>query len=524
MKKSILFIAIIMIASLVLGACGPKKGPEAPAVEKPAVQEPAVDKPAEEEPAKEEPAAQPDATLRIWADDTRSAILAPLAEAFLAEYNVQVIIEEVANIRDQFIIAAPAGEGPDITIVPHDQAGQLVASSLLAPIDLGAKKADFVDIAIDSFTFDDQLYGMPYATENLAFFYNTDLVDAAPETWDEVLVKGMELQDEGKVDWGFVLSGTTYDAFPLMSSQGAYIFGRDAAGNWLPNDVGVGGEGMIKAGELMQEWIELGFMSSNTDWDTAHSLFETGEVPWIMAGPWALDRIRAAGVPYGIANFPDGGAPFLGVQGFIVNALSENQFLAQAFLTEFVATSEVMYELYETGNRPPAYIPALEMVKDEDMTAFGAAGENAMPMPALAEMGSVWQAWGDAFTLIIQGDQTPQEALTNAQNQIVELIAGALAGMVNVPGSWQSAAGCSGDWQPDCEATALKEVDSLYVGTFFIPAGSYEVKVALDGSWAVNFGVDGVSDGDNYTFEVTEDGEVTFTFDPKTNILTIDAP
>jgi arabinogalactan oligomer / maltooligosaccharide transport system substrate-binding protein len=530
MKKRFLLIAIIMIASLLLGACAPKETPvveepvvEEPVVEEPVVEEPVVEEPVVEEPVVEEPVA-PDATLRIWADDTRSAILAPLAAAFLAEYNVEVIIEEVANIRDQFIIAAPAGEGPDITIIAHDQAGQLVASGLLAPIDLGAKAGDFVDIAVGAFTFGGQLYGMPYATENLAFFYNTDLVDTAPETWDELVVKGLELQDADMVDWGFVLSGTTYDAFPLMTSQGAYIFGRDADGNWLPNDIGIGGEGMIAAGELMREWIDVGFMSTNTDWDTAHSLFETGEVPWLMAGPWALDRIRAAGVPYAIADFPDGGAPFLGVQGFIVNALSENQLLAQAFLTEFVATPEIMFQLYEAGNRPPAYIPALELVTDEDMAAFGSAGVDAMPMPALAEMGSVWQAWGDAFSLIIQGELSPAEALTNAQNQIVDLIGGALAGMVNVPGSWQTAVGCSDNWQPDCPESALEEVDGLYVGTFFIDAGSFEAKVALDGSWAVNFGVDGIADGDNYTFELAEGGEVTFTFDPETNLLEIEVP
>lgn len=183
------------------------------------------------------------------------------------------------------------------------------------------------------------------------------------------------------------MSGTTYDAFPLMTAQGAYIFGRDSAGNWNPNDIGVGAEGMIAAGELMKEWVDAGFMSNNTDWDTAHSLFETGEVPWLMAGPWALERIRPSGVPYAIADFPKGkydSASFLGVQGFIVNAMSENQLLAQAFLSEFVATTDVMYELYETGDRPPAFKPALELVDDPDMAAFNSAGGNAMPMPALA--------------------------------------------------------------------------------------------------------------------------------------------
>jgi len=270
MKKRFMMIAIIMIASFILGACTPSVETEAPPVEE-VTEEPVVEEPEPVEETQEvvetEAVVEPVATLRIWADDTRSSILTGLAEDFLAEYNVEVIVEEVANIRDQFIIAAPAGEGPDITIIAHDQAGQLVASGLLAPIDLGAKVDDFVSISTEAFTFDGQLYGMPYATENLAFFYNTDLVEAAPTTWDELVTVGTELKDAGEVEWGFVLSGTTYDAFPLMTSQGAYIFGRDDQGNWIPNDIGIGGEGMIAAGQLMVDWIDAGFMSTNTDWD-----------------------------------------------------------------------------------------------------------------------------------------------------------------------------------------------------------------------------------------------------------------
>jgi len=518
MKKKFSLITVLVIVSLMLGACA--KATEVAPTEPPVVEtEPVVE---ETEPAVEETeVAEPLATLTIWVDDTRSSTLAGLAEDFKAEYGVELVVEEVANLRDQFIIAAPAGEGPDITIVPHDQAGQMIASGLLAPIDLGDKAADFVPISLTAFTFDGQLYGMPYATENLGFFYNTELVPVPPTTWQEVHDMGKALMDDGKVTYGFTLSGTTYDAFPLMTAQGGYIFGQDENGNWNPKDIGVGGEGMIAAGTLMQEWVNEGFMSNNTDWDTAHTLFETGEVPFIMAGPWALDRIGLSGIPYAITNFPDGGQPFLGVQGFVVNAMSENQLLAQAFLTEFVATDAVMQELYEVGHRASAFKPVLETTENADLAAMGAAGAAASLMPAIPEMGSVWAAWGDAITLILQGED-PAETLANAQTQIAELIAGALAGMVNVPGSYQAAAGCPADWQPDCEATALElGEDGLYTATHALPAGDYECKIALDGSWAVNYGVDGVTDGDNYTFSLAADGNVTFSYDPETHILTI---
>jgi hypothetical protein len=66
--------------------------------------------------------------------------------------------------------------------------------------------------------------------------------------------------------------------------------------------------------------------------------------------------------------------------------------------------------------------------------------------------------------------------------------------------------------------------DGLYTATFTIPAGDYEVKVALDGGWDTNYGVDGVAGGDNITFTVPTEGEVTFIFDPETHLLEIVLP
>lgn len=554
-KKWYILVILFLMGALFLSACGGAEPEAEEAVDEPATttetEEEMVEEeaPAEEEMVEETPTEEvmeepteepmeepteevveeeaavetPEVFITIWADDTRAPILAALAEEFQAAYGVGLVVEQVADIRDQFVIAAPAGEGPDIIVGAHDWLGQLVSSGLLAPMDLGDKADAFTDVSLTGFTYDGQLYGMPYATENLAFFYNTDLVETPPATWAEVVEMGTALQDSGDVTFGFGLTGTTYDAFPLQTALGGYVFGRDAEGNYDPTDVGIDSDGMIAAGDWIAEQIAAGFMSDNTDWDTTHALFETGEIPFLMAGPWALDRIRASGVPYGITTFPDDGQPFAGVQGFMVNALSENVLLAQAFLTEFVATEEVMTNLYLSNNRPSAFTSVLEATDDADLAAFGEAGANAILMPAIPEMGSVWASWGDAFTLIIQGEQTAADALTNAASQIRDLIGGSAAGMINVPGSWQAASGvCAGDWDPACEGSALTQgEDGLYTGSFTLPAGDYEVKVAHDGAWTENYGVDGAPDGDNYQFTMAADGTVTFTYDPESHLLEI---
>ena len=86
-QKLAMLLGLLMIASLVLTACGGGAAPtEAPAepTEAPATEAPEPT----EAPATEPPAAEPAGTLRIWADDTRAPILQDLADEVLATYNL----------------------------------------------------------------------------------------------------------------------------------------------------------------------------------------------------------------------------------------------------------------------------------------------------------------------------------------------------------------------------------------------------------------------------------------------------
>ena len=63
-------------------------------------------------------------------------------------------------------------------------------------------------------------------------------------------------------------------------------------------------------------------------------------------------------------------------------------------------------------------------------------------------------------------------------------------GSVTVAGSFQSEAGCPGDWQPDCALThlAYDAGDDVWQAVFALPSGSYEYKAAIDDSWTVSYG------------------------------------
>jgi maltose/maltodextrin transport system substrate-binding protein/arabinogalactan oligomer/maltooligosaccharide transport system substrate-binding protein len=431
MKKRNVLLTLLVVIGIVLSACQPAATPAPTAVPATEAPPPTAVPPTEApEPTEVPPTEEPEVGLVIWADNTRTPILVEAGARFQEEFGVAVEVQEVGfgDIRDNFQVAGPAGEGPDILIGAHDWLGQLVASGLLAPVDLGDKADQFFGPAVDAFTYEGVLYGMPYATENVAFFRNTDLVPDAPATWDEVESIAADLESSGDVQQGYsLMTNDAYHFFPIQTAFGGYVFGRDAEGNYNPEDLGIDSEGTLAAAAWLERMTTEGHLNGDTDWDTMHALFEQGQAAMIITGPWALPRIRESGVPYAISPIPgetEESKPFLGVQGFMVSAFSKDPLLAQAFLSEFVATDEVMQAMFEADPRPSAYLPVREAIDDADLAAFSEAGALGLPMPAIPEMSAVWSAWGNAITLVMQGAEGGESAFTTAAEQIRETIAG----------------------------------------------------------------------------------------------------
>ena len=91
--------------------------------------------------------------------------------------------------------------------------------------------------------------------------------------------------------------------------------------------------------------------------------------------------------------------------------------------------------------------------------------------------------------------------------------------LVVIPGTIQKILGCSDDWAPSCEKTALiyDENSGLWQATFTIPKGNYEYKVALNGSWSENYGLNAKRDGPNIPLGLSADTAVTFIYDHNTH-------
>jgi glycosidase len=95
---------------------------------------------------------------------------------------------------------------------------------------------------------------------------------------------------------------------------------------------------------------------------------------------------------------------------------------------------------------------------------------------------------------------------------------------VVIAGNLQTELGCESDWDPSCTVTGL-EYDTTgrhWEATFTVPAGDWEYKAALNGSWEVNYGANATLDGPDITLSLAEETEVTFLYSHRTSWVTDD--
>ncbi|MEU8259048.1 maltose ABC transporter substrate-binding protein [Micromonospora sp. NPDC048999] len=370
--------------------------------------------------------------LVIWADDKRTEALKPFAEAFGQENGVTVEVQAVSkDLQTNFVTASQQGSGPDVVVGAHDWIGNLVQNGAIDPVQLSAEqKSAFSEVAVKAVSFNGQLYGVPYAQENIALIRNTELAPEAPSTIEELVETGKKLKAEKKASEILCLqsgqNGDAYHIYPLYTSGGGYLFGTDANGDYDPTDLGVGKPESIAAFQKIAKLGEKGdgALKRSITGENSIATFTGKKCAFLVSGPWAIGDAKKANISYDISPVPGfaGGAeaqPFVGVQAFYVAAKGKNKALAQEFVTNYVTKPELAVALYHAEPRPPALTAALDQVKgeDPDLAKFAEAGKNGQVLPAIPAMAAIWDPFGKAEAAII-GGADPASTITAAGKTI----------------------------------------------------------------------------------------------------------
>ncbi|WP_043534166.1 sugar ABC transporter substrate-binding protein [Actinomyces polynesiensis] len=366
-------------------------------------------------------------TLTIWADDTRYGEMQEFAKDFTAETQIElsVVQKSESDMDQEFITQVPTGKGPDLIVMAHDKLGALVTNGVVGTVDLSDVQDEFSDSAVQAVAYDGQTYGVPYAIESVALVRNNALTTDTPTTFDDMISSG----EATGVKYPFIIQmgdeGDPYHFYPFQTSFGAPVFEQSADGSYT-TDLALGGENGTAFAEWLKAQGDAGILDPAITSDVAKQAFLDGEAPYTVTGPWNVTAFREAGMDVSVLPVPKAGdqdaQPFVGVQVFFPSAKTENQLLVNKFL-EYVETAAAQQQLYEIGGRVPAMTSVAEGIDDEDIKGFATVAGAGVPMPAIPEMGSVWQFWGVTEANIVTGKEAPEEGWST----MVENIKGAIS-------------------------------------------------------------------------------------------------
>ncbi len=433
MKKKIsILLATLLLFSLILSACG-----QTPAVE-PAAAEPVVEEAAPAEAPVEE-AAEP-VVVTYWHTmaDAEAVQLEALIAAFEAE-NPGISIEATdyaySDFKSALLTSLAGGEAPDTARLDIAWVSEFADQGALLALD--SEIANFDEIAANTFAgplstnyWNGAYYGLPQNTNTQVLLWNSDVfaaagIEAAPTTMEEFADVACQLSDAANEKYGYALGGTYFWApAPIF-----YTMGGKVVDEKITTAVGyTNSPESVAAFTLLTDMYKNGCISPNLlggGVGTSDGL-ATGMYAMIVDGPW-MQNIYAEQYPDFKVNFEmmpsENGysSSVVGGEDVVVFADTDAKEAALAWTT-YLMSEEAQLMMAEVGVMPtlsslvgnealPAYFNTF-MVQLETAQA-------RVPHPAWSEMDN---AINNAFQRMLNGDQTPQEALDQAAAEIDALL------------------------------------------------------------------------------------------------------
>lgn len=294
--------------------------------------------------------------------DAQKQMMQSLIDEFNAsqdEYEASHVYVPFADYEKQLTLGIASGELPDLVILDGCGMASFIQLGLFGDIsDADINWDEYMEGPMESTMLDGKHYGIPFATNCTALFYNKDLFDAAgidyPDentTWDEFHEMAKALTKDGVSGFGNAATNTDEGTFQCL--QWLYT----AGGSYTDIEDGV------DAYKLMQEMIEDGSWTKEcVNWTQSdvNNNFMAGNLAMQQNGPWQIPGIEANApdLNYGVTVLPKKDADseqatsILGGENMgVVN--KDDTSGAEAFLKYYDQTDVMVDAMKQYGSYPP---------------------------------------------------------------------------------------------------------------------------------------------------------------------------
>ncbi len=303
-------------------------------------------------------------------------------------------------------------------VSPLQQANKLQPmSAFFPPSFLDA----FAGVTLSGISREGEKWGLPdTAGFHLQLFYNQDLIETPPTTFDDLLSVAQE-------SFGFGKRGVVLNSFDPL-----WVLPWISGENWIVDADGtivLNTPSMISA---LEKHAQLSFSPENAnpkllDYVTARQLFEQGDAAILMDGEWMLESLTRNGdVNWAVASLPTGASPLvLGRYWAVSTDTGGRQTEGAIRFLEYITGAEHQLLWTTKFGLLPTRRDALtspQVRGDENLRVSALQLQQGRGVPLGVDVDSLLQAMRLPLDQFLEGNISAEEAAESMQSAVDEIL------------------------------------------------------------------------------------------------------
>ena len=304
-----------------------------------------------------------------------------------------------------------------------------------------SERAKFLPAPVDSLVYEGAIYGVPWFTDAGMLYYRSDLLEKAgysapPKTWAELEEMALKTaQDTGTQD-GFVFQGADYEGGTVNGLEYIWTNGGDVLDG--SGQVVIDSPQAIAGLETEHAMVERGVapkaVSTYKEPETDPAFLGGRSVfarnwPYMYALAQDPETSNIKPEQIGIAPLPagEGGQSFSGLGGWnmMINANSQKQDQAWEFV-KFMTSEEGQRQRALAATLLPTRKALYEDQQILDEVPVIRLGKEAIQStksrPVSPYYSDMSLAMAEQFNLSLKGEVSPQEAASNLQEELTQIV------------------------------------------------------------------------------------------------------
>ncbi len=351
-----------------------------------------------------------------------------------ADRLVEALYHEPEELRNLYIIASVAGQGPDLVHGASDNVGVFEATKTVRALDTILRRehaAQFVDEAFVRYKGQTWLLADQIGN-HLALVYDRQKVPVPPKDFTEWIAMAKRLTVVGVAGGRASEYGLTwnyrepYFFIPFLTSFGGWVI-DDSGKPTLDNEQTVAALQFIL--DLRDKHRVI---PREGDYEIADMLFKERRTAMIINGPWSWGSYNVPKQSL-IAPLPlNNGTglamtPMYSPKGYSINAsVSDTRISVVLDVLEYLTSREVQQRNAETLLITPTHreVIASDSVRNNAvLEASMRQIRQARPIPIRPEMRQIWDGMRGPYQLIMSGSLSARDGARQMQRECERLIA-----------------------------------------------------------------------------------------------------